>query len=94
MAVKNKTVGEIRYFTYWIRFPDGEEWVDQVPFVHELDFELRQSVFDLDPIKKNDLLTKGETHWKDKNSVEHLVRVENVERKRNWGPKKRYVQLG
>jgi len=82
---KSKTVGEIRYFTYFLRFPDGEEWIDQEPFVHELEFELQQSVFALDVKKLNDLLTKGETWWTDNNSVEHHVKIESVKRERRWG---------
>lgn len=86
--IKEKTLGEVRYFTYWLRFPDGEEWVDQEPFVHDLRFELSQTIFNLDPQQKNDLLTKGETFWKDNNSVEHHVKIESKERLRVWGTKR------
>jgi hypothetical protein len=84
-VVKNKTVGLVRYFTYFLRFPDGEEWVDQIPFVHDLEWELSQTVFGLEPFRKKDLMTKGETHWKDNNSVEHQVVIEEKERPRRWG---------
>lgn len=86
--VKEKTLGEVRYFTYWLRFPDGEEWVDQEPFVHDLRYELSQSVFNVDPVKKHDLLTKGETYWRDQNSVEHHVKIESTPRARVWGTKR------
>lgn len=85
MGVADKTIGKIRYFTYFLTFPDGDQWVDQVPFVHDLQWELKHSCFEMEPFKKRDLLVKGETFWKDQNSVEHLVRIESVERVRNWG---------
>lgn len=85
--LKEKTLGQVRYFTYFLRFPDGEEWVDQIPFVHDLRYELSQPVFELHVHMKHDLLTKGETFWRDNNSVEHHVKVETVERPRVWGTK-------
>lgn len=88
MGVKDKTIGEVRYFTYWLTFPDGERWVDQVPFVHDLQWELKHSCFDLEPYRKADLVKKGETWWKDHNSVEHHVKIETKERPRKWGKTK------
>jgi hypothetical protein len=85
MAVKDKTPGEIRFFTYWIIFPDGDEWVDQVPFVHDLQWELKNSCFELEPVLKHELQKKGDIHWKDHNGITHRVKIESVRRSRRWG---------
>jgi len=62
-----------------LSFPDGETWCDQSPFVHELNFQLKQTAFRNDPNKCRDLLMKGETKWKDHNGVEHRVVIERRE---------------
>lgn len=89
MGVKDKTIGEVRYFTYYLIFPgDNEMWTDQTPFVHELQYELKKTSFGKDPYKVRDLLNKGETHWKDHNGVTHRVVIENVRRPKIWGAKR------
>jgi len=87
-TVKAHTPGTVRYFTYYLSFPDGETWCDQSPFVHELNFQLKQTAFRNDPNKCRDLLMKGETKWKDHNGVEHRVVIEDVKRQRVWGTRK------
>lgn len=91
--VPNKT-DYVRYFTYYLIFPDGESWVDQTPFIHALDFQLKQTVWRNDNKKLMDLYNKGETRWKDQNSVEHLVRIEDVIREKRWGVQKNLESLG
>jgi len=90
MGIKEKSL-EVRYFTYWLIFPGDKKedyWVDQVPFIHDLQFELKNSRWAKDPNKCRDLLMKGETHWKDQNGVEHRVVIEDKERPRKWGIKR------
>ncbi len=92
IKIKNKehTPGQVRYFTYYLIFPGSNEaWVDQSPFVHDLQFELSRTRWSNDRNKMNDLLKKGETQWKDNNGVTHRVVIETVERPRVWGIKKR-----
>lgn len=86
MGIQVHTPGHVRYFTYYLHFPDGDTWCNQVPFVHDLFFELRRTAF----VKKNpamarDILVNGECHWKDHNGVEHRVVVENEKREKVWG---------
>lgn len=80
MGIKNKTY-DVRYFTYYIIFPDGEEWMEQIPFIHELQFELRNTTFGQDPNLARDILNKGECMWKDHNGVKHRIVVEERMRK-------------
>ena len=91
-VVKEKS-DKVRYFTYYLIWPDGSEpWVDQVPFIHDLQFELKQTRFAKDPTLpstiQGDLLRSGEARWKDRNGVEHLVRIEETVRNRRWGVRK------
>jgi hypothetical protein len=99
MGIKNHTPGQIRYFTYYLNFPNelakvigAPQWVDQVPFVHELQFELKKTTFGKIPGMARDILNKGECHWKDQNGVEHRVVVEDQPREKNWGVKKQVIQ--
>lgn len=85
MGIKEKVFGEVRYFTYYLIFPDGDIWVDQTPFVHDLQFELKNTRFAKDPLKARDILIKGETSWKDHNGVGHRIVVESTERPKKWG---------
>lgn len=78
--------GTVRYFTYWVIFPgDNEAWVDQTPFVHNLQFQLKKTAFD--QAQCRDLLLKGETQWKDNNGVTHRVVIEETKRPKVWGTK-------
>lgn len=96
MGVKSK-VFHIRYWTYFLTFPDGETWVDSTPFLHDLQFEL-QNMKHNPRYSKNmsmsfstfadKMLRKGECHWKDRNGVEHRVKIEDIERARVWGTKR------
>jgi hypothetical protein len=86
MGIKNKTY-DTRYFTYYLTFP-GEEndpWIDQVPFIHELQFELRNTTFGKVPDLARSILLTGECEWKDHNGVKHRVVVEEEARPKNWG---------
>lgn len=90
MFVKQHTPGKVRYFTYWLEWPDGSQpWVDQVEFVHDLQFELKNTRFMKDPTLPahvaTDLVRKGETRWMDSNGVTHRVVIEETKRNRRWG---------
>jgi hypothetical protein len=89
MGVKNHTLGDVRYFTYYLIFPgDNDFWVDQYPFCGPLDTMLRLTTFYKKPGVPEALMKKGEAHWKDHNGVTHRVVVENFERPRKWGVKR------
>lgn len=92
-AVKNHTPGKVRYFTYYLDFPDGDQWIDQVSFVHPLDFELKQTVFLKSPKMPghiaNDIIRVGESTWLDHNGLRHTIKVESMLRKRKWGVKRK-----
>lgn len=85
MGIKEKTY-DVRYFTYYLIFPGEKDyWVDQTPFIHDLQFQLKNTRWGNDPIKCRDLLVKGETSWRDSNGVTHRVVVESEKRPRRWG---------
>lgn len=93
MAVKDHTPGDVRYFTYWLYWPDGSRpWVDQTPFVNPLQFELKNTRFMKDPkIPKSvayDLIRKGEADFVDSNKVRHRIVIESEARAREWGTKR------
>lgn len=89
MAVANKTLGKVRYFSYFLHFPgDHDVWVQQSPFIHELQFQLAQTRWRNDPIACHNLIRKGEHSWKDKNGVLHRVVIEDTERPKRWGVKR------
>jgi hypothetical protein len=91
--VKEHTPGTVRYFTHRLEFPDGDEWVDQVPFVHDLQFELKKTRwYKHDAGIYRDLLTKGQAKWTDHNGVKNWVIIETVQRPRVWGTKKGKMQ--
>lgn len=86
MGIQEKILGKVRYFTYFLYFPgDKDVWVDQSPFIHDLQFQLGQTRWRNDKNICNDLLKKGETNWKDSNGVRHRVVIEDIERPRKWG---------
>lgn len=87
MGVKEHTPGQIRYFTYFLIFPkDKDVWVDSIPFVHPLDFELKRMPVILQrPELARDLLNKGEASFIDHNGVRHRIVIEDKPRKRRWG---------
>lgn len=89
MGIPEKTLGKVRYFTYYLHFPgDKDVWMQQSPFIHDLQFQLKQTRWRNDAIACNNLLKKGEHVWKDKNGVTHRVVIEDVERPKRWGIKK------
>lgn len=84
---------DIRYLTYYLFFPSKpgvtDYWIQQKPFIHDLQFEIRNwTGINKDPKKVRDLLTKGETHWKDRRGVEHRIVIEKEQRETNWGIKR------
>lgn len=79
MGVETKSK-EIRYWTWYIEFPDGETMVKQSPFIHDLQFELKNTIFRHNQGACRSLLTKGEYSWKDTNKVRHTMRIENAPR--------------
>lgn len=93
-SVQQHTPGEVRYFTYWLHWPDGSDpWVDQTPFVHDLQFELKNTRLMQDPLipahVAGDLIRTGEATWFDRNGVRHLVQIEKTQRNRRWGVRRR-----
>lgn len=92
-AFKQHTPGTIRYLTYYLEFPRGSEekkraddtWCAQIPFVHDLQFWLKQTRWKNDMVVTNDLIRKGETKWRDHNGVTHRIIIEDVKRPRRWG---------
>lgn len=87
MGIENKTVGKVRYWNYYLIFQDGEEWSKSVAFVHELQFELKNTTFGKDPGLARDILIKGECSWKDHNGGRHLVKVSDTPCEDRWGIK-------
>lgn len=81
---------EVRYFTYYLYFPgDADYWVTQTPFIHDLQFELKNTRWAKNPTICSELLKHGETHWKDPNGVTHRIVIETKERPRKWGVNRR-----
>lgn len=87
MRVRDHTPGEIRYWAYYLHFPDGNTWVKSIPFVHPLSFELKNTSFGKIPGIARKILKEGEAHWKDQNGVTHRVVVEQASRPTKWGTK-------
>lgn len=87
MKVSNKEFFT-RYFTYYLYFSkDGSDyWVKQIPFIHELAFELK-NMRGVTEFQKFDLAHKGETTWTDQNGVRHHIVIENIPRDKKWGTK-------
>lgn len=73
-----------RYITYYVHFPgDKQPWCVQFPFIHDLNFQLKQTK--LMPQVKSDLLKKGESTWKPGDGTTHRVVIEEIQRPRVWG---------
>jgi len=82
---------EIRFFTWYITFPDGETKWKQDPFLHDLMFELKNIGFKLKaigivdhPSFERELLTKGEYKWTDYRKNKWLLRIEKTPKRDNW----------
>jgi len=92
-TVKHHTPGEVRYFSYFLHFPDGDEWVDQTPFVNDLQFVLANTRFMKDPTLPghvgHDLANRGDAEWFDNNGVRHTVVIEKTVRNRRWGVRRK-----
>lgn len=79
------------YFTYYLVFPKGETWLDQIEFQNHTtsemnDYEIDRTAFPLDVRQK--LKHKKEADWKDHNGVTHRVIIETQKRERVWGVKR------
>jgi hypothetical protein len=83
--IRNHTLGQVRYFTYSLEFPDGDHWMDQLPFVGPLDQILPTTQFGTNPDIAKKLLLAGEAHFRDSNGVTHRVQIESERRPRRWG---------
>ena len=86
---KEHTLGEIRYLTYFLEFPDGDVWNQQTHFFGPVSTWLKLTVW---AKKRNvciDLLRRGETYWKAHfprgGYVIHRLKIENTKRERKWG---------
>lgn len=90
---------DIRYFTHMIIFPDEDCFIEQKPFIHDLQFELANLRHDamfiaLDiPFSEiaDELLKKGEFVWETryppggtKARLTHRLIIESKERKCGW----------
>lgn len=84
--VKEKTLGVVRYFNVYLTFPDGDTWKDSVPFVHDLQWELKRFK-NQDPLVQRDLLLKGEAYFTDHNGVKHLIKISDKQESKVWGKK-------
>lgn len=85
MSVKEWTLGETRYLTYYLIFPDGDTWWDQEAFWGPLSTWLKITTFARQPKICVDLLRKGESRWKERNGMIHRVVIESVNRGTKWG---------
>lgn len=91
MGVKQKVIGETRYFTFYLEFPNGDVKWHQVPFIHDLMFELPNIAKRLGalgivdhPGFERELLHKGEYQWRDFRFNKWMLRIENEAKKDNW----------
>lgn len=86
---KLHTPGQVRFFTYFLIWPGGNDyWVNQTPFVHDLEWELQQSQFKHNPDIVRDLLQKGETVFlveHPEGTVTHRIVIESIKRETIWG---------
>lgn len=79
------------YFTYYLTFPKGETWCNQVEFQNHIDdsgleFEINNTNFPIDVKQK--LRHKKEADWKDHNGVAHRVIIETQKREKVWGTRR------
>lgn len=94
--IENKSP-EIRYLTHMIVFPDDDAFIEQLPFVHDLDFEManwEKTIFHhTDNAKEllKDLLKKGEARTETRYppggptaKVTHVYTIEKSERPVGW----------
>jgi len=83
---KAHTLGEVRYLTYQLVFPDKDAWVDQQPFVGPVWHFLQNTK--LPEQIKIDLQKVGKASHKDQNGVWHNLVIEETKRPRVWGGSK------
>lgn len=98
MGIESKSP-EVRYLTHMIIFPDDDAMVEQLPFVHDLQFEAtnwQHTIFHhFDEAKSliRDLITKGEARTETRYppggvtaKLTHIWRIENDQRITGWAP--------
>jgi hypothetical protein len=85
LSTPNHIPGTVRYFTHYLTFPDGDVWCKQYPFVHELQFQLKNTPFKNRPDAIRDFLQKGEHRYIDRNGLINLIRIDNEPVPENWG---------
>jgi hypothetical protein len=96
MSVESK-VNEVRYLTHMIVFPDEDAFIEQLPFVHDLQFEAsnwQHTVFHHQDEAKSmisDLLKKGECRCTSpyppggiSAKLTHIYMIENNQRPTGW----------
>lgn len=96
MSVESK-VRAVRYLTHLIVFPDEDAFVEQLPFVHDLQFEAanwQHTVFHHNDDAKSllrDLLQKGECRSESPyppggfgSKIVHVYTIEDKERPCGW----------
>lgn len=88
MGIENKS-SEIRYWTWYMEFSDGDVLIKQAPFIHELQFELQNTIFRKNQDACRNLLQKGEHSWIDENKVHHTMRIESAPRETGWVNRKK-----
>lgn len=77
MGIKEKSY-DVRYWVWRLEFPDGDLMVKATPFIHDLQFELQNTIFRHNSAACSSILKKGEYSWMDSNKVKHTMRVENT----------------
>lgn len=90
---KEHTLGEVRYLTYFLEFPDGDTWNTQTHFFGPVSSWLRLTKWARNASVCTDLLRRGETVWKERGPtggiLVHRLKIENIQRERRWGVKRK-----
>lgn len=85
-APRDSTQGLIRYCNYYLEFPDGEVWSDYSHIAGGLNsWIMRTAIWRTDVKRAQDLMRKGQTHWKDNNGVTHRMQISETACTRKWG---------
>lgn len=96
MGISSKSL-EVRYLTHMVVFPDGDAFVEQRPFIHDLQFECNNwllTVFHHQDDARSllaDLVKKGECRCQSPYppggitaKVDHVYTIEEKERATGW----------
>lgn len=82
---KEHTLGEVRYVTHYVEFPDGDVWCDQIHFFGPLSSWLAISIYQNNARLCTDLLRRGEARYRARTGAIHRLVIENIKRPRKWG---------